>query len=135
MFFRPIVAGSGDRRQGSLVASGHSGELMSQVSWSFRTATLLALPVIVSLLLSRPAYADFFDDAGRTFQTDIPHFFTQDFPHFFQDDIPCAFGGHPTSGAKTSCASSRPSDGKNASPKEPVQKNDTSEDSSSIGEH
>ena len=56
-------------------------------------------------LVPAPARADFFDDARRTFQTDIPHFFTRDVPHFFQDDIPCAFGGHPTSGTKTSCKS------------------------------
>ena len=44
-----------------------------------------------------PARADFFDDARKTFTTDIPH--------FFQDDIPCAFGGQPTSHTKTSCKS------------------------------
>ena len=54
-------------------------------------------------LTPRPAEADFFDGARRTFQTDIPHFFTHDVPHFFQDDVPCAFGGQPTSGTKTSC--------------------------------
>jgi hypothetical protein len=42
-----------------------------------------------------PARADFFDDARKTFTTDIPH--------FFQDDIPCAFGGQPTSHTKASC--------------------------------
>ncbi|HTZ80934.1 MAG TPA: hypothetical protein VMC10_23690 [Stellaceae bacterium] len=52
----------------------------------------------VGLTLAPPsARADFFDDARRTFTTDIPH--------FFQDDIPCAFGGKPTSGTKTSCKS------------------------------
>jgi hypothetical protein len=55
----------------------------------------LAYPVVV--LAPVPARADFFDDARRTFQTDIPH--------FFQDDIPCAFGGQPTSHTKTSCKS------------------------------
>ena len=107
---------------------------MSKASGPFRTATLFGLPVFATLLWSRPAHADFFDDARKTFQTDIPHFFTQDFPHFFQDDIPCAFGGHPTSGARTSCASNRPNDGKNASPKEPSPKNDIAKDSSSSGE-
>ncbi|HUH84563.1 MAG TPA: hypothetical protein VLX85_08120 [Stellaceae bacterium] len=51
-------------------------------------------------MLAPPARADFFDDARRTFTTDIPH--------FFQDDIPCAFGGQPTSHTKTSCKSTRP---------------------------
>ena len=59
-------------------------------------------------LTPTPARADGFDDMRRTFQTDIPHFFQTDVPHFFQDDIPCAFGGKPTSGAKTSCKSSSP---------------------------
>jgi hypothetical protein len=57
-----------------------------------------ACPVAALLLASvalAPAHAEFFDDVRRTFQTDIPH--------FFQDDIPCAFGGQPTSGAKSSC--------------------------------
>lgn len=48
-------------------------------------------------LAPSPARADFFDDARRTFTTDIPH--------FFQDDVPCAFGGQPTSHTKTSCKS------------------------------
>ncbi len=56
----------------------------------------MALLTMASLA-STPAHADFFDDARRTFTTDIPH--------FFQDDIPCAFGGRPTSGTKTSCKS------------------------------
>lgn len=47
-----------------------------------------------------PARADFFDDLRHTFKTDIPH--------FFQDDVPCAFGGKPTSGARTSCKSAEP---------------------------
>jgi hypothetical protein len=69
---------------------------------------LLSCSIAVSAI-SLPASADFFDDARRTFQTDIPHFFQTDFPHFFQDDIPCAFGGQPTSHTKTSCKSaSRP---------------------------
>jgi hypothetical protein len=58
----------------------------------------LACPITVLTLASlmpAPARADFFDNARRTFQTDIPH--------FFQDDIPCAFGGQPTSGTKSSC--------------------------------
>ena len=60
-----------------------------------------ALPIaVVTLALLAPgsARADFFDDARRTFQTDIPH--------FFQDDVPCAFGGQPTSHTRTSCKSS-----------------------------
>lgn len=54
---------------------------------------------VTTLMLLSPmtARADFFDGARKAFQTDIPH--------FFQDDIPCAFGGGPTSGAKTSCKS------------------------------
>lgn len=51
-------------------------------------------------LAAAPARADFFDDARKTFTTDIPH--------FFQDDIPCAFGGQPTSHTKASCNSSKP---------------------------
>ncbi len=51
--------------------------------------------LVLTLIASGAARADFFDDARRTFQTDIPH--------FFQDDIPCAFGGQPTSHTKTSC--------------------------------
>jgi len=57
-----------------------------------------ALAVLFLGLLALPAPAradDFPSDVKRTFQTDIPH--------FFQDDIPCAFGGQPTSGARTSC--------------------------------
>lgn len=57
-------------------------------------ASVLALGLLAPL----SARADFFDDARRTFQTDIPH--------FFQDDIPCAFGGKPTSHTRTSCKSS-----------------------------
>lgn len=47
------------------------------------------------VLTAMPVRADFFDDARKTIQTDIPH--------FFQDDIPCAFGGQPTSHTKTAC--------------------------------
>jgi hypothetical protein len=71
--------------------------LTSKANWFFH----LAYPVAVLTLLSlatTAARADFFDDARRTFETDIPH--------FFQDDIPCAFGGQPTSHTKTSCKSS-----------------------------
>jgi hypothetical protein len=57
----------------------------------------LACVLTLASLMAAPARADFFDDARRTFQTDIPH--------FFQDDIPCAFGGQPTSHTKTSCKS------------------------------
>jgi hypothetical protein len=63
-----------------------------------RLAVFLACPIAMLAVASTvPARADFFDDARKTFETDIPH--------FFQDDIPCAFGGNPTSGAKTSCKS------------------------------
>ena len=60
----------------------------------------LAYPIaaVLALVPLAPARADFFDDARRTFTTDIPH--------FFQDDVPCAFGGRPTSGTRTSCKSS-----------------------------
>ena len=61
---------------------------------------LIVLPVAALMLASASARAEFFDDVKRTFQTDIPH--------FFQDDIPCAFGGHPTSGAKRSCHDGEP---------------------------
>jgi hypothetical protein len=61
----------------------------------------LAYPIaVLTLVPLAPARADFFDDARRTFETDIPH--------FFQDDIPCAFGGQPTSHTKTSCKSPSP---------------------------
>jgi hypothetical protein len=79
--------------------------LTSKRYWLFH----LAYPITVltlAFLAPTPARADFFDDARRTVQTDIPHFFQTDFPHFFQDDIPCAFGGQPTSHTKTSCKSS-----------------------------
>jgi hypothetical protein len=59
---------------------------------------IYALAVVFAgiLVLPAPARADDFpNDVKRTFTTDIPH--------FFQDDIPCAFGGNPTSGAKTAC--------------------------------
>jgi hypothetical protein len=72
-----------------------------------------SLAVLAVLALApKPAHADFFDDARKTFQTDIPHFFTQDVPHFFQDDIPCAVVGHPTSGERKSC-DSKPASNKN----------------------
>ena len=58
-------------------------------------------------MTSHPARAaDFFDDARKTIQTDIPRVFQKDIPHFFQDDIPCAFGHRPTSGNRTECKSS-----------------------------
>jgi hypothetical protein len=64
--------------------------------------SFLACPIAMLAVASAvPARADFFDDARKTFETDIPH--------FFQDDIPCAFGGNPTSGTKTSCKSDQPS--------------------------
>jgi len=67
-----------------------------KVRWLIRFVYPVALLALASLVPGR-ARADFFDDARRTFQTDIPH--------FFQDDIPCAFGGKPTSGTKASCKS------------------------------
>lgn len=70
--------------------------MTSKTCWRFRLVYPMALLAFASLAPT-PARADFFDDARRTFTTDIPH--------FFQDDIPCAFGGKPTSGAKTSCKS------------------------------
>jgi hypothetical protein len=60
----------------------------------FRFVAPLAVLALASLA-PLSARADFFDDMRRTFTSDIPH--------FFQDDIPCAFGGQPTSGAKSSC--------------------------------
>jgi hypothetical protein len=83
----------------------------------FHFVIFAAAPALLALA-PQPAQADFFDDARRTFQTDIPHFFTQDVPHFFQDDVPCAFGGNPTSGARKSC-SAQPGDGKSAGQIEP----------------
>lgn len=78
--------------------AGESGEmaLTSKSHWLFRLAYPIAVLTLASLAPA-PARADFFDDARRTFETDIPH--------FFQDDIPCAFGGQPTSHTKTSCKS------------------------------
>jgi hypothetical protein len=75
-----------------------SGEiaLTSKACRLFHLAYHVAVLTLVSLAPA-PARADFFDDARRTLQTDIPH--------FFQDDIPCAFGGQPTSHTKTSCKS------------------------------
>jgi hypothetical protein len=69
-----------------------------------------ACPVaaLLTLAILTPASAcaaDFFDNARRTFQTDIPH--------FFQDDIPCAFGGQPTSHTKSSCKSPDPKSAQN----------------------
>lgn len=84
---------------------------------SFRLVMCAALPALLAMA-PRPAEADFFDGARQTFQTDIPHFFKNDVPHFFQDDIPCAFGGHPTSGARKSCRS-EPENGKGNGSNEP----------------
>jgi hypothetical protein len=70
--------------------------LTSKANRLFHLACPIAVLTLASLMPA-PARADFFDDARRTFQTDIPH--------FFQDDIPCAFGGQPTSHTKTSCKS------------------------------
>ena len=72
---------------------------MALISQMFRPVHL-AYPIAVlalACLAPAPARADFFDDARKTFTTDIPH--------FFQDDVPCAFGGKPTSGTKASCNS------------------------------
>jgi hypothetical protein len=80
----------------------------------FRLVIFAAVPALLALA-PRSARADFFDGARQTFQTDIPHFFKQDVPHFFQDDIPCAFGGHPTSGARRSC-NAPPDNAKSAAP-------------------
>ena len=66
------------------------------------------IAVAAMLAAAAPARADFFDDARRTVQTDIPNFFQRDVPHFFQDDIPCAFGGKPTSHTRTSCKPDKP---------------------------
>ena len=71
--------------------------MTSKAYWFFHLAYPIAV-LTLAPLASTPARADFFDDARRTFETDIPH--------FFQDDIPCAFGGQPTSHTKTSCKSS-----------------------------
>jgi hypothetical protein len=78
---------------------GEPGEiaLTSKTYWFFHLACPIAV-LTLAPLAPTPARADFFDDARRTFVTDIPH--------FFQDDIPCAFGGQPTSHTKTSCKSS-----------------------------
>lgn len=77
---------------------------MIKPGWLYRIASPVAL-VLLSIGPATPAQADAFDGARKTFQTDIPNFFTKDVPHFFQDDVPCAFGGRPTSGTRTSCAS------------------------------
>jgi hypothetical protein len=83
----------------------------------FRLVIFAAIPALLALA-PRPAQADFFDGARRTFQTDIPHFFTKDVPHFFQDDVPCAFGGQPTSGARRSC-NAPPDNARSPAPAEP----------------
>jgi hypothetical protein len=78
--------------------AGEAGEI-AVTSEAYRLFQL-ACPIAMVTLASLPptsARADFFDDARRTFQTDIPH--------FFQDDVPCAFGGQPTSHTKSSCKS------------------------------
>ena len=90
---------------------------MSKPGRLYRIASPIALVLLVSVAMPPPAQADFFDGARKTFQTDIPHFFTKDVPHFFQDDIPCAFGGQPTSGAKSGC-SAKSDNGKTKRPEE-----------------
>jgi hypothetical protein len=69
---------------------------------AYRVLHLACCGAILALaaMAAPPARADFFDDARKTFTTDIPH--------FFQDDIPCAFGGQPTSHTKASCKSNGP---------------------------
>lgn len=69
---------------------------------AYRVLRLACCGAILALAAAAPtpARADFFDDARKTFTTDIPH--------FFQDDIPCAFGGQPTSHTKASCKSDGP---------------------------
>ena len=67
---------------------------MTSKTWLFPLAYSMGVLTLVALTPA-PARADFFDDARRTFTTDIPH--------FFQDDVPCAFGGRPTSGTRSSC--------------------------------
>jgi hypothetical protein len=76
-----------------------------------RRTCFVAAVLTLATAAPRPARADFFDDARKTIQTDIPRVFQKDIPHFFQDDIPCAFGHRPTSGARTACRSSRGPDG------------------------
>ena len=78
------------------VAPWESGRM--RMTSNIHRALRLAGPVALlafAPLASVPARADFFDDARKTFTTDIPH--------FFQDDIPCAFGGQPTSHTKSTC--------------------------------
>jgi hypothetical protein len=63
-------------------------------TWLLHLAYLIAVLTLVPLV---PARADFFDDARKTFKSDIPR--------FFQHDIPCAFGGKPNGHTETSCKS------------------------------
>ncbi len=65
--------------------------MTSKSPWIFHLAIAVS-----SVAVPSAAHADFFDDARKTFTTDIPH--------FFQDDIPCAFGGQPTSHTKATCS-------------------------------
>src|ERR1700738_73412 len=79
--------------------AGQSGEIaLTPRAYRFFHFTYPIAVLTLASLAPAPARADFFDDARRTFVTDIPH--------FFQDDIPCTFGGQPTSHTKTSCKSS-----------------------------
>lgn len=89
------IAGFGRRSRSG--RAGQSGEI-ALTSNPYRIFHLACAIAVLTLAPAAPARADFFDDARRTFTTDIPH--------FFQDDIPCAFGGRPTSGTRTSCKSS-----------------------------
>jgi hypothetical protein len=74
-----------------------SGEIALTRMVSLSVFGLFIGTLAATAIAPTPARADFFDDMRKTFKTDIPH--------FFQDDIPCAFGGKPTSGARTSCKS------------------------------
>ncbi len=77
------------------------GEMkLASPNWQVHRVCRVAGLLMLAALAPTPAWADFFDGARRTFQTDIPH--------FFQDDIPCAFGGQPTSHTKASCKSPDP---------------------------
>jgi hypothetical protein len=83
----------GRRSRGGATGLGETA-LTPKTHRFVRYAAPLAVLAMMSLAPSS-ARADFFDDLRRTFTSDIPH--------FFQDDVPCAFGGEPTSGAKSSC--------------------------------
>jgi hypothetical protein len=84
------------QRSRSLIARS---EKLIAVSRRLKELSMAVALLMGAWLMPMPARAgDFPDDVKRTFTTDIPH--------FFQDDIPCAFGGKPTSGAKSACKGS-----------------------------